>query len=165
MAANKNGDIFESSVRREKSKQVVDVVERLNKNRKFADRAMFSTIKDVMTFAAYVGKLTGRKKALSGETEIINRKEIYDDTKNLGFMYLLAINELDTLDVIKSEKNREQEAQVVRIFEEYANAGFYEIYRWLEDKQHDEVGSIAVTEGIIRLLSQNDGPLPKPKIS
>jgi len=148
-------EIFVSSWRREKSEVVISVVEKLNKSRVRYDKPMFPTIKDLMVFAAMVGKAMESRRPIATDLGIehISRKEIFDDRKNLSYFYFLALVESGSLDVILSQKNRKHEEEAVKVFEEYANGGFYTIHRWLEDRPGDESGFEALLAELPKLLS------------
>lgn len=102
----------------------------------------FRFLKDLMVFAAIVGHKKEEKRALEGETiEII--LDTYATDEQDGFVYLLGLLDLGDANVLRDERLTEP----VKVFEEYCNAGLYEIGNWLEDNPGD-------LDGIETLLSK-----------
>lgn len=96
---------------------------------------VFQYIKDLMVFAATVGHSIGQKKPVEGDTVSITLDTYSSDQKD-GFVYILALLEAKDANVLRPENLNE----AVCVFEEYCNAGLYEIQRWLDENPSDPDG-------------------------
>ena len=96
---------------------------------------VFQYIKDLMVFAATVGHSIGQKKPVEGDTVSITLDTYSSDQKD-GFVYILALLEAKDANVLRPENLND----AVCVFEEYCNAGLYEIQRWLDENPSDPDG-------------------------
>ena len=96
---------------------------------------VFQYIKDLMVFAATVGHSMGQRKPVEGDTISIILDTYASDQKD-GFVYILALLEAKDANVLRPENL----SQAVVVFEEYCNAGLYEIQRWLDENPSDPDG-------------------------
>lgn len=132
-------------VKRERQHEAL--ISRLTLNNK----SIFVYLKDLMVFAAMVGHDLKVKRQLKGETiEII--LDTYASDQKDGFIYLLALIEKKDGLVLKDENLR----QSVQIFEEYCNAGLYEITNWLDENPGDPIGIDTLLNKIFAKLVEND---------
>jgi len=101
-----------------------------------ASNKIFSDIKDLIIFAAMVGKRFGIREALEGETTPIilqtfagagSGKDGRVDQHNILFMFSLI--EHQDMNYIRDEKIGE----TIGAFEEYSNGGLSKIKDWLEE--------------------------------
>jgi len=119
------------------------------------DKSIFVYLKDLMVFAAMVGHDLNIRRPLKGETiEII--LDTYASDQKDGFIYLLALIEKKDGLVLKDENLRE----TVQIFEEYCNAGLYEITNWLDNNPGDPIGIDTLLTKILAKLVENDSQGP-----
>jgi len=115
------------------------------------NKSIFVYLKDLMVFAAMVGHDLNIRRPLKGETiEII--LDTYASDQKDGFIYLLALIEKKDGLVLKDENLRE----TVQIFEEYCNAGLYEITNWLDENPGDPIGIDTLLTKILAKLVKND---------
>ena len=113
--------------------------------------SIFTFKKDLMIFAAMIGKDNNSRKPLSGDYIEISLDTYADSEHSDGFIYLLAIMELGDGFYLKDNKLRES----VRIFEEYCNAGLYEIESWLDYNPGDPIGVDTVLNKIYERLAKD----------
>jgi len=119
------------------------------------NKSIFVYLKDLMVFAAMVGYDLNQRKPLDGEAiEII--LDTYASDQKDGFIYLLALIEKKDGLVLKDENLRE----TVKIFEEYCNAGLYEITKWLDENPGDPIGVDTLLSRILAKLVENDSQEP-----
>lgn len=115
------------------------------------NKSLFTYLKDLMVFGAMVGHSLGRRKPISGDTVEIILDTYASDQKD-GFIYLLALVETKNGTVLKDENLKE----TVKVFEEYCNAGLYEITDWLDKNPGDPVGIDTLLFKILSEISKND---------
>jgi len=115
------------------------------------NKSLFTYLKDLMVFGAMVGHSLCRRKPVSGDTVEIILDTYASDQKD-GFIYLLALVEKKDGAVLKDENLKE----TVRVFEEYCNAGLYEITDWLDKNPGDPIGIDTLLFKILNEISKND---------
>lgn len=113
--------------------------------------SIFTFKKDLMIFAAMIGKDNNTRKPLSGDCIEISLDTYADSEHSDGFIYLLAIMEHRDGLYLKDNKMKES----VRIFEEYCNAGLYEIESWLDYNPGDPIGVDTVLNKIYERLAKD----------
>jgi len=119
------------------------------------DKSIFVYLKDLMIFSAMVGHDLNVRRPLKGEAiEII--LDTYASDQKDGFIYLLALIERKDGLVLKDDNLRE----TVQIFEEYCNAGLYEITNWLDENPGDPIGIDTLLTKILVKLVENDSQEP-----
>jgi dnd system-associated protein 4 len=136
-----------------RSKEHEDLVSRLcTEKNSITGKTIFPTGKDLMIFAAMVGYTAGSRVKLAGRgskvtTQIFLR--VYESDDKDGFIYLLAL--LDSQDPLILKQERLAEA--IAIFEEYCNAGLFEITNWLKDNQGDLEGADTLADQLYKRLA------------
>lgn len=118
---------------------------------KNGQKGIFRFIKDLMVFAAMVGYSQQERKPLNGDSISIILETYATDEKD-AFIYLLALmTEKDG--VCLKDDNLPSS---VKIFEEYCNAGLYEIQLWLDENPSDIDGVDTLLDKINEKAIQND---------
>lgn len=135
-------------VKRERSHE--PLVEKLCSSRE-SGKAIFTFIKDLMIFAAMVGRSLNKRTALSGDSVSIVLETYASDQKD-AFVYLVALMENKDATVLKDDNL----TQAIRIFEEYCNAGLYEIKLWLDENPGDPEGVDTLVEKILEKAIRNE---------
>ena len=115
------------------------------------DKSIFSFLKDLMVFAAMVGYDLNEKKPLDGETIKITLETYSSDGKD-GAIYLLALMEKKDALILKDDNLHD----AITIFEQYCNAGLYEIAKWLDENPGDPIGVDTLLRKILEKVQIND---------
>lgn len=116
-----------------------------------SNRSIFQYLKDIMVFAAMVGHSLQEKREISGESVEIILDTYASDQKD-GFIYLLGLLDEKDGKILKDEHLR----SAVKVFEEYCNAGLYNIEQWLDDNPGDPDGVDTLLEKIYERLAENE---------
>jgi len=127
------------SVKRERRHE--PLVDKLCSNN-LSSGSIFPFIKDLMVFAAMVGHSLGKRKSLSGDSISIILETYASDEKD-AYIYLISLMEKRDGSILKDENLQ----SAIKIFEEYCNAGLYEISLWLDENPGD-------LEGVDTLISK-----------
>ena len=107
-----------------RSNKYEHLVQRLTGERGYtfeeSGKKLFPTIRELLTFAAFLGRSRGSRLRFDGEysTEDI-QGVIYEDTEALEFIWLMALLETEDANILKDGS----EKKCAEIFEEYANCG------------------------------------------
>lgn len=130
------------------------LVEKCCSTKNSADKnVMFSTVKELMVFAALVGFQLGEFEPLKSKANCISiSMETYATTKHDAYIYLLALAEKPTLDILKDENLRE----TISIFEGYCNAGLKHIDNWIIDNIGEPLLEDILFEQTLKFLSDNE---------
>lgn len=92
-----------------------------------SDFKAFRTIKDVLSFAAFFAFEKGILPIqLSGALEDVSTREYLNDEENLKAIHLLALVVKNDVEILK----RDNQLEMIQIFESYANAGLKEIEKY-----------------------------------
>ncbi|MCA0936669.1 hypothetical protein LCL85_14105 [Vibrio alginolyticus] len=92
------------------------------------DDAVFSTVKELMVFAALIGYQLNDYQPMSskvGSTPIL--LDTYATTGHDAYIYLIALAKEPSLDMLKDENLRD----AIGIFEGYCNSGLKHIDNWI----------------------------------
>lgn len=98
-------------------------------------KKLFSTIRELLTFAATVGFNSKLRLPLDrsfGTDDI--QGVVYDDTEALEYIWLIAVAETGKVDIIKDG----QEKNCALIYEEYANGGLKILSEKLNSASHEQ---------------------------
>lgn len=134
------------SVRR--SKRHESLVRQLTEeNHPQALRPIFSTMRELMCFAAVLGFERDRKKPLEAVTMEIDGRTFENHQQSIDLIYLIAL--ADAKDVELLRENNED--QCLTIFEQYAEGGFEVLAGWLKERPEDENGDIAILDAFQKL--------------
>jgi dnd system-associated protein 4 len=106
----------------------------------------FNTIRELLCFAAMLGFAKGERRPLVGEKEDIARST-FEENDSYDFVFLIGVAETNSLDILKDGN----EAELNRIFEEYAQGGLDIIATWMT-QYNDPKGFRAIVRGLC-----NDG--------
>ena len=107
------------------------LISRLNKD----NRDIFVFLKDTMIFSAMIGYHYAEKRPLKGGTIEILLETYATDEKD-SFIYLLSLLEERDALILKDDRLKGS----VSVFEEYCNAGLYQIESWLDENPGDPSG-------------------------
>ena len=113
--------------------------------------SIFTYIKDLMVFAATVGYSRKVRTPLHGETQGIILDTYHSDGKD-GYVYLYGLLESQNGECLKIENLRE----TVKIYEEFCNAGLYEIKSWLDGNPADVTGIETILTKIYEEISMTE---------
>jgi len=101
-----------------------DLSERSSQN---PETSPFLTMKDVFMWAVALGIKIGKRRPLSGSREPIFRWDQFSQSLDIPALKAIALAETGEVEILLRED------QILRIAEEYANAGIYEIKREVLD--------------------------------
>ena len=119
-------------------------------------KPLFAFNKDLMVFAAMVGHSLNKRTPLKGDVIQIILDTYATDQKD-AFIYLIALMEEKNATVLKDENLSE----AIKIFEEYCNAGLYEITLWLDENPGDHEGIDTLYKKIFDKIIENERELNK----
>lgn len=114
---------------------------------------LFKTVKEFMVFSALIGfQLDDFKplKSKSHTTSIL--LETYATTKHDAYIYLIALANTSSLDILKDEGLRD----AIGIFEGYCNAGLLCIDNWVLNNIGEPFVENILFEQILEFLSNNE---------
>lgn len=130
------------------------IVEKFCSTKNSADTEyVFSTVKELMVFAAIVGFQLDEFKPLQSKSNCISiSMETYATTKHDAYIYLLALAKKPTLDILKDEHLRE----AISIFEGYCNAGLQHIDNWIINNIGEPILEDILFNQTLNFLSDNE---------
>lgn len=102
----------------------------------------FSTIRELLCFAAMLGFAKGERRPIVGEKEDIARST-FEENDSYDFVFLIGVAETGSLDILKDGN----EAELTKIFEEYAQGGLDIISSWMT-RFNDPKGFRAIVHGL-----------------
>ena len=102
-----------------------DLSERSTQN---PETSPFLTMKDVFMWAVALGVREGKRRPLSGSREQIFRWDQFSQDMDIPALKAIALSETGDVEVLL------QEDQILRIAEEYANAGIHKIKQDIIDQ-------------------------------
>ncbi|EPT9249980.1 hypothetical protein ACVTNF_002150 [Photobacterium damselae] len=93
-----------------------------------SDTAVFSTVKELMVFAALVGVQLDKYEPITSKANTTSiLLETYSSTEHDSYIYLIALLKEPSLDILKNENLRD----AIGIFEGYCNGGLKHIDNWI----------------------------------
>lgn len=102
------------------------------------ETAPFLLMKDVFMWAVALGVKEGKRQPLSGSREQIFRWDQFSPDMDIPALKAIALAETGEVEVLLRED------QILRIAEEYANAGIHEIKREIVDQQGEALWNLVV---------------------
>jgi|MTBAKSStandDraft_2_1061841.scaffolds.fasta_scaffold03780_4 dnd system-associated protein 4 len=107
-----------------------------------AGKAVFSTMREFMCFAAVLGFQYEKRVPFSPKEKTfeIDGRIFANHPTTVDLLHLIALAVEKKVDILRDEN----ENDVVGIFEEYANGGFQIIESWLKKKPDDSIGHQAL---------------------
>jgi len=144
MTESSEGELFswkKIGVKRERNHETL--ISRLNKD----NRDIFVFLKDTMIFSAMIGYHYAEKRPLKGGTIEILLETYATDEKD-SFIYLLSLLEERDALILKDDRLKGS----VSVFEEYCNAGLYQIESWLDENPGDPSGVDTLLDKIYERL-------------
>lgn len=135
-----------------RSKKYAELIATLTSKDSDTEVPAFPTIKALQCYAAMIGFDQGRREPLEkGESENIEWHTFENDGYT-EYIYLIALAETGNPSVLKYDAKTSDAGgfseDMVKIFEEYANAGFQVLQSWLDKSPGDPYGSKALIAGI-----------------
>jgi len=121
------------TIEREVHQLYKDLSERSTQN---PETSPFLTMKDVFMWAVALGVKEGKRRPLSGSREQIFRWDQFSQDMDIPTLKAIALAESGEVEVLL------QEDQILRIAEEYANAGIYEIKREIMDQSGEALWNL-----------------------
>jgi dnd system-associated protein 4 len=113
---------------------------------------IFSTVKELMVFAALVGFQLDEFQSLKSKTDSTPiLLETYASTKHDSFIYLIALSKEKSLDILKDEHLRD----AISIFEGYCNGGLKHIDDWIIDNIGEPLVSDVLFNQTLEFLTEN----------
>lgn len=156
MSASRDKDSWRKhSVRRERIHE--PLVTQLCSS-KGGDNPIFTYNKDLMLFAAMVGHSLGKRKELASDTISIILETYASDQKD-AFIYLIALMEEKDATILKDENL----LSAIKVFEEYCNAGLYEIKLWIDENPGDYEGTDTLASKIFERIIANEKEFTEKK--
>ena len=107
-----------------------------------AETSLFTTIRQLMIFAALLGYSQNRKIPLD-KTKGVEDIQIHIFENDLDYINMIALADQQNPEIFKDNNNFD----VIEVFEEYANGGFEIIYGWLA-QYNDHSGQKAIIQGL-----------------
>jgi len=105
-----------------------------------AERSIFPTMRELICFAAILGFEYGKRKELQGKTLEIDGRIFGNHQQSVDLLYLVALVTAKDADILREEN----EDEMIRIFEEFANGGLEILTAWLNEKPDDPHGDRAI---------------------
>ena len=116
----------------------------LNLSERGASNTLFSTIKDLLCFAALLGYSKDNKKPLGDSKKAPSVDfNTFVTTDDDDFIYMISAATHNDIDILREDRNED----VIEIFEEYINGGLYIIDEWTRT-YNDPLGYAAVMKGL-----------------
>ncbi|WP_272699452.1 hypothetical protein [Desulfovibrio sp. Fe33] len=110
-------------------------------------KPIFATIRGLMRFAATLGYDQGERKSLDSDINESDGRPFARHDQTFDLMLLLALAETKSSDIFLSDDDE----QLITIFEEYAQAGFEILERWLKARPDDLYGDQSILNGLATL--------------
>ena len=106
--------------------------------------SVFSTIRELMCFAALLGYELGAREQLPTDKGVEDIQiSIFENNDSIDYIYMIAVGETGGTDVLRSDS----EIDMVTIFEEYAHGGLGIIEDWM-NQFSDTEGFKAIIQGL-----------------
>ena len=128
-----------------RSKKHEDLVQRLTAEKHpETDKTLFTTIRELLCFAAMLGYAEKRRVSLDQKygVEDVSYQQFEANDAN-DYIFIIALAETGSTDIFKADSK----IDMVEIFEEYANGGIEIIKSWM-NQYRDEFGSKAIVQGL-----------------
>jgi dnd system-associated protein 4 len=116
-------------------------------------RSIFTTMRDLLAFAAAVGYASEKRSPLSGKTNEIPFRIFETKPEVIDFMYLLALMATKNKELLRP--SAENEDHVATIFEEFANGGLEIIGDWIREQPKDVDGAETLILNLQKLFFEN----------
>lgn len=114
--------------------------------------AAFPTIKALQCYAAVLGFEEKRREPFNKDERENIEWHTFNNDGYTDYIYMIALAETQSLGVLRYDvDNSDQNGfgeDMVKIFEEYANGGFYILQTWLDKNPGDPYGAKAIISGL-----------------
>lgn len=127
--------------------------EKLCSTKGASNSAVFSTVKELMVFAALVGVQLGEYEGIAPKvntTPIL--LETYASTNHDAFIYLIALSKEPSLEIIRNENLRD----AINIFESYCNSGLKHMDNWIMENLSENLMSNVLFHQTLEYLIENE---------
>lgn len=141
-----------------RSKQFEDMVRQLigETSEDQQIKPAFSTMRELMCFAAALGYENARRKPLSEDTLEIDARNWSNSQEAMDLLYLIALVGEKDGEILREDRIDD----AVSIFEEYANGGFEVLAQWLKEKPDDLNGDRAILAALAKYGFLGDDSTP-----
>jgi dnd system-associated protein 4 len=113
----------------------------------YAAKSIFPTIKDLLLFAASLSFSLKKVRPLSGIKEDISENIFSKDKDAMRIFYAITLAHEGSKEIFEPSNTD----KACTIFEQYANAGLYEIQGWIDKHPEDSIGVDTLIMGIQKL--------------
>jgi dnd system-associated protein 4 len=103
-------------------------------------KSIFSTIRELMCFAAILGFENNRRNKLHDSTNETDGRIFLNSQQSLDLIYLIALAAEKDAEILREEN----EEKMFQTFEEYAQGGFEILDQWMKEKPEDPFGNEAI---------------------
>lgn len=111
-----------------------------------AGRSVFSTMREVLCFAAVLGFEYEMKRPLQSQTNEIDGRIFSNSAQAVDLLCLIALADSRNIDILREEN----EDQMIEIFEQYGQGGFEILEGWLREKPEDLNGDQAIVAALAK---------------
>ena len=98
---------------------------------------IFRHIWQVLLFSAALGIAKNKKRPVENVKKKELREEVFSDVHWEGFKYLIGLVETGHADCLKAKE--EEQNEMIKNFEEYANSGLHYLNRRISDTNNDDL--------------------------
>ncbi|NJK68552.1 MAG: DNA phosphorothioation-associated protein 4 [Microcoleus sp. SU_5_3] len=123
---------------------------------RLTEQGPFETKQAAMTFAAAVGWYFVRKRDPRGKGSQEIRWNVVESSNDDAFIHALALAESDSIEILGRDRQKDED-DPIKVFEEYATAGF----QYIQDKCVDVPGDLL--DNLLDLIAEvNTSPSDPP---
>lgn len=109
-------------------------------------RSIFSTMRELLCFAAVLGFAQARRTPLAQVKNEIDGRIFENSQQALDLIYLIALADAKDASILQPDR----EDEMLRVFEEYAATGLGVIDTWLKERPDDVYGDQAILSALKR---------------
>ncbi len=109
-----------------------------------SNKSIFPTMRELMCFAALLGFENEKQGPLVEPSLEIDGRIFVNHQQSLDVLYLLALTTEKDANVLREDN----EDQMVKFFEEYAEGGLEIIEQWMREMPEDPTGERAIINGL-----------------
>ncbi len=135
-----------------RSKKHTKLINTLTSKDPSSNTSAFPTIKALQCYAAMVGFQEGRRDPFDKDERENIEWHTFKNDDYTDYIYMIALAETKSLDVLRYDVESSDmggfKEDMVKIFEEYANGGFYILQNWLNKQPGDPYGAKAIISGL-----------------
>lgn len=137
-----------------RSKKHATLINTLTSKDPSSNAAAFPTIKALQCYAAMIGFQEDRREPFDKDERENIEWHTFNNDGYTDYIYMIALAETQSLGVLRYDVENSDPSgfgeDMVKIFEEYANGGFYILQTWLDKHPGDPYGAKAIIAGLQR---------------